>query len=197
MKVTSAGSTNSTSSRSLAALRGRSYDKGRGILHQALWVALSTMLFTQVWCPNRLRCSILRAFGASIGNGVLIKHDVRVQWPWKLSIGDNSWIGVGAYLYNIEQLTIGSDVCISQQAFLCTGSHDHRSPVFEYDNGPIVLHDGVWVGARAVVLRGVTIGANSVIGATALVASDVDASTVVLAPQSVRAPIRENSAKSR
>lgn len=192
VKVTSPRSTTSRSRRSLAALRGRSYDKGRGIVPQVLWVALSATVFMQVWCPSRLRCTILRVFGASVGRGVLIKHDVRIQWPWKLSIGDNSWIGTGAYLHNIEHLTIGSDVCISQQAFLCTGSHDYRSPVFEYDNRPIVVEDGVWVGARAVVLRGVTIGADSVIGATALIVSDVRASTLVLAPQPVQTPLPEH-----
>lgn len=183
--------TDSTPSvRSLGALRGRSYDKGRGFVHQALWVAFSALVFTKVWCPNRIRCAALRAFGAKIGTGVLIKHDVRIQWPWKLAIADNTWIGVGCDLYNVEMLTIGSDVCVSQQAFLCTGSHDHRSPVFEYDNGPIVIENGVWVGARALILRGVTVGANSVIGAAALVSADVPASSFALAPPSTIRPIR-------
>ena len=90
---------------------------------------------------------------------------MRVQWPWKLSIGDNSWVGTDAELYNIDNIVIGSDVCISQHVYLCTGSHDRKSPTFEFDNGPIVVEDGVWLCARSTVLRGVTIGANSVVGA--------------------------------
>ena len=182
-------STQRASDRSLGALRGRSYDKGRGIVAQALWVAISSAVFTRVWCPNSLRIKILRAFGAQIGTGVLVRHNVSIQWPWKLSIGDNSWIGVGAEVLNLEPITIGSDVCISQQAYLCAGSHDHRSPVFEYDNGPITLEDGVWIGMRAVVLRGVTVGANSVVGATALVTEDVDPSSLVLAPRGTVRPL--------
>ena len=54
----------SISNRSLAARRGRPYDKGRRFVPQALWVAVSTLIFTQVWCPNRLRCALLRWFGA-------------------------------------------------------------------------------------------------------------------------------------
>jgi len=103
------------SNRSLAARRGRPYDKGRGFAAQALWVAVSTLIFTQVWCPNRLRCAILRWFGAAIGEGVLIKHRVTVQWPWKLSIGDNSWVGTGAELYNIDIIVIG---CPSAQLII-------------------------------------------------------------------------------
>jgi len=173
-----------TATRSLAARRGRPYDKGRGFTAQALWIAVSALVFTQVWCPNRLRCSILRWFGARIGEGVLIKHRVSVQWPWKLSIGDNSWIGTGAELYNLDNIVIGSDVAVSQQSYLCTGSHDRRSPTFEFDNGPIVVEDGAWLCARTTVLRGVTIGANSVIGATALVSHDVPPGSIVRPPQS-------------
>jgi putative colanic acid biosynthesis acetyltransferase WcaF len=167
------------SSRSLAARRGKPYDKGRGFIAQALWVAVSTLVFQRVWCPSRLRCAILRSFGAHVGSGVLIRHRVTVQWPWKLSIADDSWIGMGAELYNLEDIVIGSDVCISQHVFLCTGSHDRSSPTFEFDNGPIVVEDGVWVCARSTVLRGVTIGANSVVGATSLVSRDVPPNSIV------------------
>ena len=113
---------------------------------------------------------------------MLIRHRVTVQWPWKLSIGDNSWIGTGAELYNIDNIVIGSDVCISQRVYLCTGSHDRWSPTFEFDNGPIVIENGAWLCARTTVLRGVTIGANSVVGATSLVSSDVPPDSIVRAP---------------
>lgn len=169
--------------RSLGAARGRSYDKGRGFAAQALWVAVSTLIFTKVWCPNRLRCAILRWFGAQIGEGVLIRHGVTVQWPWKLSVGDNSWIGVGTELSNLESIVIGSDVCISQRAYLCTGSHDRSSPIFEFDNGPIVIEDRAWLCARTTVLRGVTIGADSVVAATSLVSQDVPPRSIVRPPQ--------------
>jgi putative colanic acid biosynthesis acetyltransferase WcaF len=175
----------SRSNRSLAARRGHPYDKRRGFVIQALWVAVSTLIFPQVWCPNRLRIELLRWFGADIGEGVLIRHRVRVQWPWNLSIGDNSWVGTDAELYNLDNIIIGSDVCISQHAYVCTGSHDRRSPTFEFDNGPIILEDGVWLCARSTVLRGVTIGANSVIAATALVTRDVPTNSIVRPPPAI------------
>lgn len=172
----------SVSHRSLAARRGKPYDKGRGTLAQALWVAVQASVFTRVWCPNRVRIALLRAFGAQIGEGVLIRHRVTIQWPWKLTVGDNSWVGTDVELYNLDHIVIGNDVCISQQAYVCTGSHDRRSPTFEFDNAPIVLEDGVWLCARSTVLRGVTIGANSTVAATALVTRDVPPDSLVLPP---------------
>ncbi len=138
--------------------------------------------------PNRLRCAILRWFGAQIGTGVLVRHRVNVQWPRKLSIGNDSWVATGADLYNIDDIVIGSDVCISQYVYLCTGSHDRRSPTFEYDNGPIVIENGVWLCARSTVLRGVTVGANSVVGATSLVSADIPPNCIVRPPHSIVTP---------
>ncbi len=122
--------------------------------------------------------AILRAFGADIGVGVLVRHRVRVHWPWKLVVGSNSWIGEGSWLLNLEPVVIGHDTCISQDVLLCTGSHLRGSPTFEFDNAPIEVGDGVWVCARAVVLRGVRIGDGAAIGANCVVTRDVRAGSV-------------------
>lgn len=176
--------------RSLAGFTGRGYDKGRPVPVQVLWLMASSLLTSQWWCPVRVRVAVLRWFGAEIGHGVIIRHRVRIHWPWKLSIGDHTWVGENAYILNLEHVTIGHDVCISQGAMLCTGSHDHRSPTFEFDNAPIVIEDGAWVAARATVLRGCTIGRNSVVGACALVVTDVAAGDVFLAPRGTT--VRDN-----
>lgn len=169
--------------RSLAGFTGAGYDKGRPVHIQALWLAISGLVLTRWWCPGRVRVAILRAFGATIADNVLIRHRVRIHWPWKLTVGADTWIGEDTWILNLEPVTIGSDVCISQAVLLCTGSHDRRSPTFEFDNAPIVIEDGAWVAARATVLRGVTVGADAVVGATALVTADVPAGTTVLAPR--------------
>ena len=164
--------------RNLAAFRTTGYVKGRSLSWQVAWVVTSRVVFQAWWLPPRFRPAILRAFGATIGDGVLIRERVRVHWPWKLSVGANSWIGEGAWLLNLEPITIGHDVCVSQEALLCTGSHDRRDPAFCYDNAPIVIEDGAWVAARAVVLRGVLVGAEAVVPAGCTVASAVSAGSV-------------------
>ncbi|WP_066909988.1 DapH/DapD/GlmU-related protein [Millisia brevis] len=167
----------------MAGFTGAGYDKGRPVHIQALWLAVSGLVLTRWWCPGRVRVAILRAFGATIADNVLIRHRVRIHWPWKLTVGADTWIGEDTWILNLEPVTIGSDVCISQAVLLCTGSHDRRSPTFEFDNAPIVIEDGAWVAARATVLRGVTVGTDAVVGATALVTADVPAGTTVLAPR--------------
>ncbi|MGU3646219.1 DapH/DapD/GlmU-related protein [Microbacterium sp. C23T] len=169
--------------RSLAGFTGHGYDKGRGVAWQAAWQLASSLLVMPWFVPAGFRVKVLRAFGATIGDGVNFRSGVRVHWPWKLTIGDDTWIGERAWILNLEPVDIGSDVCISQGVLLCTGSHDRRSPTFEFDNGPITIEDGAWIAARATVLRGVTVGRDAVVGATALVTADVEPGSIVLAPR--------------
>lgn len=175
----------------LSKFTGAGYDRGRGFASQVLWLAVSGAYLEHWWCPPGTRARILRSFGAVIGERVLIRHRVRIHWPWKLTVGDNSWIGEGTWILNLEPVSIGSNVCVSQDVFLCTGSHDRSSPSFEFDNAPIVIDDGAWVAARATVLRGCHIGANSIVGAAALIVKDVPAEAVLLAPAAQPRATRE------
>jgi len=123
---------------------------------------------------------MLRLFGAQVGRGVIIRHDVRIMWPWKVSIGDYSWLGEGLRVINLETMEIGTNVCISQGVMLCSGSHDYRQSSFPYRNRPIRICDGSWIGARALVLPGVTIGTGAVIAAGEVVRSDVPNYTLLI-----------------
>src|SRR6478609_8769107 len=165
--------------RRLRDFTGAGYDKGRPLLHQVAWFVTQNLVFAKWWFPARFRPGLLRLFGAQIGSGVLMRHHVRVHWPWKLAIGDDTWIGEDAWILNLEPVSIGNNVCVSQGAFLCTGSHQRHSPTFEFDNAPINLQDGSWVAAKAVVLRGVTVHTGAVVGAGAVVSSNVPAESTV------------------
>jgi putative colanic acid biosynthesis acetyltransferase WcaF len=158
------------------------YDKGGSIIKQVGWLIVSGAIVRRWWCPNKIRIAIIRAFGGKVGRGTLIRHNVKIHWPWKLTVGSDCWIGEDVWILNLEPVTIGNNTCVSQAVLLCTGSHDRRSPKFSYDNGPISVGNGVWVAARATVLRGVTLGDRSVVGAAALIASDVPANCLVAAP---------------
>jgi len=168
--------------RDLSKFTGSGYDKGRSPTWQVAWMVVQSLCFRGWWVPASWRASILRAFGAQVGEGVLIRHDVTIHWPWKLAIGDHSWIGQGAWILNLEPVTIGHDTCISQGVLLCTGSHQRSSLSFEFDNAPIEIGNEVWIAVRATVLRGVRIGDSAVVGACALVTRDVADHETVLAP---------------
>ena len=170
----------------LAGFTGAGYDRGGSTPKQVSWLITSGLFLEHWWCPPSVRARVLRAFGAQIGVNTFIRHRVRIHWPWKLSIGDNSWIGDSVWILNLEPVKIGANTCISQDVFLCTGSHNSKVSTFEFDNAPITIGDGVWVAARASVLRGVTIGDNATVGATALVVKDVAPGEVVLAPVAER-----------
>jgi putative colanic acid biosynthesis acetyltransferase WcaF len=149
-----------------------------------LWMLVSRCLTMQWWCPNQLRVLVLRGFGARIGTGTLIRHSVKIDWPWKLEIGNDTWIGESTWIINAEPVVIGSNTCISQAVLLCSGGHDTSSPTFEFDNAPIVIGDSVWIATRATILRGVRVGDGATVAATALVARDVPEAATILAPRS-------------
>lgn len=168
---------------SLRDFTGEGRPKGRPWLVILLWMVVSRCLTMRWWCPNQLRVLVLRGFGARIGTGVLIRHDVKIHWPWKLEIGNYTWIGESTWILNAEPVVIGSNTCISQAVVLCSGGHDRFSPTFEYDNAPIVIGDSVWIATRATILRGVRVADGATVGATALVTRDVPEAATILAPR--------------
>ena len=106
---------------------------------------------------------MLRSFGAKIGDGLIIKPKVRIKNPWRLIIGNHCWIGESVWIDNLEDVTIGNNVSLSQGAMLLTGNHDYTLIDFSYRLGKIVLEDGVWIGARAVVCPGVVCKSHSIL----------------------------------
>jgi putative colanic acid biosynthesis acetyltransferase WcaF len=142
------------------------FDRGASVIEEALWLVVSLILFRL--CPfsfSALKCAVLRAFGARIGRNVTIKPQVKITFPWKLTVGDHVWLGEECWLLNLERIVIGSHVCISQRAFLCSGSHNYKRTTFDLITQPITLEDGVWLGAGCWVGPGVTIGAHAVLTA--------------------------------
>jgi putative colanic acid biosynthesis acetyltransferase WcaF len=163
----------------LSRYDGSLFDRGRPRIVEALWFAISSLL-VESWIPgSSWRCALLRMFGAHLAPGVMIKQRVRIKFPWRLEIGAHSWIGEEAWIDNPEWVRIGSQVCVSQQAYLCTGSHDHTTEAFDPIARPIVLQEQCWVGARSIVGPGVTIGRGAVAAFGTVVLRDVAPWTVV------------------
>ena len=140
---------------------------------------------------NNFRCCLLRLFGAEIGRGVVIRPSARFTFPWKVQIGDYSWIGDNVVLYSLDQISISSHSVISQKSYLCTGSHNFEIPSFTLITAPINIGNGVWVATDCFVAAGVNIGSNSVIGAKSSVLKSIPAQQVAWgSPCRVRYPRR-------
>ena len=125
---------------------------------QILWYIINYYFFnSSIPYPNGIKIWFLRVFGARVGTNVLIKPRVRVKRPWLLSVGNNSWIGEDVWIDNIDFVEIGSDVCISQRAFIINGNHDFKSEFFDLIHDPISIGNNSWVTAGCVLLAGVSV----------------------------------------
>ena len=107
----------------------------------------------------------MRSFGATIGKNVILRPSMHTQFPWKVSIGDNSWIGDNVLLYSLGPIDIGTNAVISQKSYLCTGSHDYLKADFPIYFQPIKIGDECWLATDVYVGPGVTIGKGTVVGA--------------------------------
>jgi len=151
----------------------------------ALWRSLGRWLFAHTpHTAHRLRRAILRRFGADLRGNVKIRRSVKIDRPWNLSAGHLTIFGDHAALRLREPIEIGERCVISQYAVLATEVLDPAlsEPAGRLVDrvGPIRIEDDCWVAADALVLPGVTIRAGAVIGARALVATDVPGWTVAV-----------------
>jgi putative colanic acid biosynthesis acetyltransferase WcaF len=154
-------------------------ERGAGKFKELCWYLIKISFFlSPIPYPSFFKVYLLKVFGAKIGSGVIIKPRVNIHFPWKLSIGNNAWIGEEVFLLNFERIVIGNNVCISQRAFLCGGNHDFRNPSMPYRNGPITLRDGCWIGACCFIGPGVTIGVDTVVTVGSVVTSNLEANIV-------------------
>lgn len=141
-----------------------------------LWfLANSVFLKNYLPIPVGIKIKVMQLFGAKVGQGVMIKPGVNVKYPWFLTIGNYTWIGEGVWIDNLDQVTIGNHVCISQGAMLLTGNHDYRKSGFDLITKPIRLEDGAWVGAQSVVCPGVTCHSHAVLSVGSVATRSLDA----------------------
>lgn len=152
---------------------------GAGFIKRTLWYFTNAVFFINPLFPFRSpKPVLLRLFGAKVGRGVVIHPGVNIKFPWKLSIGSHVWIGQRAWLDNIDQLTIQDNVVISQGAMLILGSHDYKRPDYPTLSGPVVLEEGSWVGAGALVLGGVTLRSHALLAAGSVTGKNLEAYTI-------------------
>jgi putative colanic acid biosynthesis acetyltransferase WcaF len=150
------------------------FDRGASSMKELVWAVVSLILFHL--CPLKLsglKCSVLRTFGAMVGRNVVIKPQVKITFPWKLTLGDHVWLGEECWLLNLAPIAIADNACISQRAFLCTGNHSYTSPAFNLITMPIQVAPGAWIGANAFVGPGVAVGTHAVLTAGSVATKDL------------------------
>jgi maltose O-acetyltransferase len=141
--------------------------------------------------PNvgtRVRVQVMRMAGFRIGRGTMFWGMPTIVGTsdvvGKLSIGDGCWLNVGCYLELGDEIRIGNDVSFGPEVMILTSTHDTRAGstarrAVEVDCKPVVIESGAWIGARATILPGVTVGEGAIVAAGAVVHRDVPPNTLV------------------
>ncbi len=165
-----AGKTNST------AYQNHNYQPGASWIKRMLWFYISALIFKNSLFPfSGLKVFLLRIFGATIGKNVILRHQLNIKYPWFLIVGDSTWIGEEVWIDNLVPVKIGSNVCLSQGVMLLTGNHNYSKPKFDLITGKIVLEDGVWIGAKAIICPEVFADEHAVLTAGSIATKDMEA----------------------
>lgn len=152
-----------------------SIDIKAGKLKQVCWYAVNILFFKNSFIVSSgLKVFLLRWFGATVGKGVVIKPSVNIKYPWKLSIGNDSWIGEQVWIDNLAEVSIGDHVCLSQGAFLLTGNHHYKKTSFDLILAPVSIEEGVWIGAKAIVCPGVICASHSILSVASVAVSNLE-----------------------
>ena len=135
---------------------------------------------------------MLKVFGANLSGMPFIHSTARIQIPWNLTMKHRACLGEGANAYSLGKIEVGEHATISQETYLCTGTHDFEDPSMQLITKPITIHRNAFVGVRAMVLPGVSIGENAIIGAQATVTKDVPANNIYAGNPARRIGIRKS-----
>ncbi|MEL6495249.1 MAG: hormogonium polysaccharide biosynthesis acetyltransferase HpsU [Cyanobacteria bacterium J06623_7] len=174
----------------LRTYNSTNYDRGRPNWFVILWWLVQAIAFPlSLHNFNAARRGLLRLFGAKIGKGVVIRPSARFLLPWKVTVGDYSWIGDDVMFYSLDHISVGCHSVISQKSYLCTGSHDLEARDFALITAPIKIGNGVWIATDCFIAPGVEIGVNSAIGARSSVMKSISAQQVAWgSPCQIRYP---------
>jgi putative colanic acid biosynthesis acetyltransferase WcaF len=149
-------------------------------VRRMLWSLVQGTLFR--WSPSRMfrwRRWLLRMFGAQMARHTYVRPGTRIIHPWLLRMEEWSVLSDGVTVYNLGPVHLGTHTVVSQDVYLCAGTHDYAQPHLPLVRATIRIGNGVWVAARAFIGPGVSVGDNSVVGACAVVAKDVPGGVVV------------------
>ena len=121
---------------------------------------------------------LTRVLKIQLGDNTSISRNVFITGN-RIKIGSNTVINRQVYLDGRASLTIGNNVNVSHQVLIQTLTHDHQNPYFIAVEKPVIIEDDVWIGARAIICPGVTIGRGAVIGIGSVVTKNVDPFSIV------------------
>ncbi|MCK5907632.1 MAG: WcaF family extracellular polysaccharide biosynthesis acetyltransferase [Flavobacteriales bacterium] len=165
---------------------------GRGKIIQLLWYITNVLFLINPLNPiSSLKVFLLKIFGAKMGKGVVVKPGVNIKYPWKLTVGNHVWIGENVWIDNLDEVKIGDNSVLSQGAMLLCGNHNFKKSSFDLITKPIVLEEGVWIGAKCTVTGGVVCKSHSVLAVNSVASINLDAYSIYRGNPAERIKSRE------
>lgn len=146
------------------------------LLWEACWAAFCG------WTPkplNAWRLFWLRSFGATVHGAPFVHGRASIIRPWNLTLHERSCLGDGAVAYCLDEVELGPGATLAQGAYLCTGTHDFDHPNTPLKTAAISVGAHAFIGLRAIVLPGVSVGTGAIVGAGAVATRDVADWTIV------------------
>jgi putative colanic acid biosynthesis acetyltransferase WcaF len=176
----------------LSSYNNHPYHPGGSALKRILWYYFNAVFFkTSIIPSSGFKVFFLKLFGARIGKNVTIKPCVNIKYPWNLHIGDESWIGENVWIDSLVLVNIGAHVCLSQGAILLTGSHNYKKISFDLITKGIILEDGVWICAGAMVTPGITAASHAVLASGSIATKNLEAYSIYQGNPAVKIRERE------
>jgi len=162
----------------LNSFNNSTFSRGKPKWVEVLWQLTQVFIVSTGIPGSGFRVRLLRMFGAKIGHNVVIKSGLKVKFPWRLQIGDNSWIGEDVWIDNLAEVSIGDNCCISQGVYFCTGNHNWAKKSFDLVLGKIVVEDAAWLCAMSRVGPNVRIKQGAILTLGSSVVTNMEAYSV-------------------
>lgn len=163
----------------------------RSLLNQ--YVGIPVMLLLRRWALNRVVATIpfpswRYAFyrvvcGMKLPDSKSVYLAMGAQFYGealdKIEIGKDCAFGYDTFWVACDTIRLMNDVIVGHRVEFYTADHDPDDPAFTTRGAPIIIEDHVWIGSKAVILKGVTIGRGAVVAAGSVVTKDVEPFTIV------------------
>lgn len=121
----------------------------------------------------------MRLFGAKISGHPFVDASASIYAPFNLTLYDKACLAPKVVVYSLGNIILREKAVVSQETYLCGGTHDFDKETCPLMIGDIDIGEECFLGARAFVLPGVTIGSRTLVGACSVVSRDVPPNVVV------------------
>lgn len=132
----------------------------------------------------------MKTFGAKVLGVPFVHQSVQIRIPWHLTLHHRACLGEKVQVYSLGEIEVHQNATIAQEAYLCTGTHDFNNPAFQLITKKVTIGENTFIGARAMILPGISVHKNAVVGAQSVVSKDVAPNQIVAGNPAMEVGVR-------